>query len=254
MMNVVKRIDRALFNTIVKIIRTGKLAMDDSCVDMSPDQTIRISNGKVTFTPPLKVQKTVDVLGGRLGSLNVASTIKEMNINTPGDTIHIDLIASPVDMDIKPDAGPQPQFLRLHDPLVDDIDARLLLEAEADTEPMSLADITFECQKAFGCSDGLMLSAANRNRRHLLARRKAVDRVCEATIKAKAIDPTATGKVLLSIILGIMFPLVPSFLWNFVLSGLQRLILDWLFSKMKDNENQVNLSGVYGGDRTLPPE
>lgn len=252
MMNIVKRVDRELFNTIVKVIRTGKLVMDDSSVDMSPDQTIRINGSKVTFTPPLKVQKKIEVLNGKLGSLNVASTIKEMTINTPGDTIHIDLIASPVDMDIKPDNGQQPQFLRMRDPETGDIDTALMLKASP--EVVDIQTLTTECQRAFGCSDGLMSAASKKDQRHLRARRRDVDRICAATLQAKAIDPVATGKVLLAIILAIMFPLVPSFFWNLVLSGLQRLILDWLFSKMKDNENQINLSGVYGGDRTLSPK
>ena len=210
---------------------------------MSPDQSIRITQGKVMFDPPLKVAKQFQLRV--LGNLKVGSTVREAITSAASDRINIDLISSPIDLEIRPDETLSEMLMKAHD---NDQVTSMAFGAESASVDWELLET--EGSIAFGCSNQLMSAAPRAKRRELKKRRKTYDGTLRAAQTARTKNPEANEEQLMGSILAILLPFVPAFLRMFLLSGLQKLILDWIMDKL----NITTQSEVYGGDTTVPAE
>lgn len=52
-------IDKDVFDLLSSLLATGKIVRDGKSIDLSPVQTITISNGKMVFEPAAKVAMQV---------------------------------------------------------------------------------------------------------------------------------------------------------------------------------------------------
>ncbi len=218
-------IDRAVFDKIVAVMQTGVIKMDGGEADLSPDQTIRIHAGKLHFDPPLRVKKAIQIARGWLGSVKVGSAIAEVVFRAATDTIYIDLIGSPVDVELYPQGGePQPQMMTMPpEP------AASIAFAVADR----WEDIEEDCLTQFGCSSALMASADKRHQAQLRKRQAEVKKTSEAVRKVVEASPNAPVAEVYSSVTAILFPLLFKIFGEGLLSMLQRTVVDWLLNRIR---------------------
>lgn len=94
-LNHVETIDPELFRMLKSLLSTGKIEKDGKLADFSKTQTISISNGVMTFDPPL-------VVSGKFGPVRIKSTITEVKA-TANNSILVDINSSPINVEIRPE-------------------------------------------------------------------------------------------------------------------------------------------------------
>lgn len=233
MINLVKRISGSLFRQIVTAMQSGKIELEGGSIDLSSDQTIRIHDGKITFTPPARVSKRIEILSGRLGAINAGTSIREIDYRADNDLIHVDLLSSPIDVDVKPEASQMRSFLSAPDP---ESEIQFVLAPVSSWE-----DIKEECYTRFRCSDAIVSGAVGSQQKQLKHRRREAERVVTAVEQVMAQGPVDSSEELTMKILPILFPLLPKFLAMLVISVFQRLIVDWLFRRMSTGDGSAGV-------------
>jgi hypothetical protein len=94
-MNLNKKIEVSpeLYDQLKTFLERGIVQQDGSTIDFSPVQTITISRGKATFSPPASFKT-------QLGPIRVETTISSASVKANGIKIEID--NSPIDIEVKP--------------------------------------------------------------------------------------------------------------------------------------------------------
>jgi hypothetical protein len=191
-------VDRKIFDAIVKVMQTGCIQLDGAEADMSADQTIRIRDGKLTFNPPLKVKKNISIAGGWLGSIKVGSAIADVVFRAANDTIFIDLIGSPIDVELYPqDSADQMRMAMTMAP-----EAAMMLVAADSWET-----VENECMQQFCCTAEMLQTANGHRKTKLEKRRREVEDTASAVRQALTKNPDASTEEVCQSVLVILFPL-----------------------------------------------
>jgi len=81
------KVEESILNVIHSLLDHGKVAQDNAVLDLSPVQTVTISDNKLTFNPPAKVVWRF-----------LSTTITNITANRNDKSIFIDVDHSPVDI------------------------------------------------------------------------------------------------------------------------------------------------------------
>ena len=84
-------IDRELHETVFALLETGRFEKDDLVIDGTELQTITLDNGKLEFSPPLRVKWRF-----------ISTTVTDVSLNTDENSIFIDIDSSPIDVNVVP--------------------------------------------------------------------------------------------------------------------------------------------------------
>jgi len=80
-------VDESILNVIHSLLDHGKVTQDNAVLDLSPVQTVTVSDNKLTFNPPAKVMWRF-----------LSTTITNITASRDDNSIFIDVDHSPVDI------------------------------------------------------------------------------------------------------------------------------------------------------------